>query len=137
MLPAKTGRYWHSSRLVASLALGRQNQSTSGTVKDALTHVHVLLLSDMDTKSLVKIAKALSDPNRLRLLQEISQASQVACAELFEVAPLSQPSMSHHVKALVDAGLVESRKEGRCIHLSVNPEKLQELESFLQILLAK
>ncbi len=88
----------------------------------------------MDTKSLVKIAKALSDPNRLRLLQEISQAPQVACADLFDVAPLSQPSMSHHVKALVDAGLIESRKDGRCVHLSVNSAKLRELENFLQLL---
>lgn len=88
----------------------------------------------MDTKSLVKIAKALSDPNRLRLLQEISQAPQVACADLYEVAPLSQPGMSHHVKALVEAGLVDSRKDGRCVHLSVNAEKLHELETFLQLL---
>ncbi len=88
----------------------------------------------MDTKSLVKIAKALSDPNRLRLLQEISQAPQVACADLFDVAPLSQPSMSHHVKALVEAGLIESRKDGRCVHLSVNLEKVRELECFLQLL---
>jgi ArsR family transcriptional regulator len=91
----------------------------------------------MDTKSLVKIAKALSDSNRLCLLQQIAQAPQVGCAELFDVAPLSQPSMSHHVKALVDAGLVESRKEGRYVHLSVNPEKLKELESFLQLLKVK
>lgn len=91
----------------------------------------------MDTKSLVKIAKALSDPNRLRILQEISQAAQVACADLFDVAPVSQPSMSHHIKALVEAGLVESRKEGRCVHYSVNPEKLRELESFLSLLKAK
>ena len=91
----------------------------------------------MDTKSLVKIAKALSDPNRLRILQEISQAPQVACADLFDVAPVSQPSMSHHVKALVDAGLVESHKAGRCVHLSVNAEKLEELECFLQLLKAK
>jgi ArsR family transcriptional regulator len=91
----------------------------------------------MDTKSLVKIAKALSDPNRLRILQEISQAPQVGCSELFDVAPVSQPSMSHHVKALVEAGLVESHKEGRCVFLSVNTEKLQELESFLQLLKVK
>lgn len=91
----------------------------------------------MDTKSLVKIAKALSDPNRLRILQEISQAPKVGCSELFDVAPVSQPSMSHHVKALVDAGLVESNKEGRCVYLSVNAEKLQELESFLQLLKVK
>ncbi|WP_046246494.1 ArsR/SmtB family transcription factor [Hymenobacter terrenus] len=91
----------------------------------------------MDTKSLVKIAKALSDPNRLRILQEIAQAPQVGCADLFEVAPVSQPSMSHHVKALVDSGLVDSCKEGRCVYLSVNPEKLRELESFLQLLKVK
>jgi ArsR family transcriptional regulator len=91
----------------------------------------------MDTKSLVKIAKALSDPNRLRILQEISQAPKVGCSELFDVAPVSQPSMSHHVKALVDAGLVESNKEGRCVYLSVNAEKLRELESFLQLLKVK
>lgn len=91
----------------------------------------------MDTKSLVKIAKALSDPNRLRILQEIAQAPQVACSELFEVAPVSQPSMSHHVKALVEAGLIESCKEGRNVHLSVNPKKLEELESFLKLLKAK
>ena len=91
----------------------------------------------MDTKSLVKIAKALSDPNRLRILQEISQAAQVGCSELFDVAPVSQPSMSHHVKALVEAGLVESNKQGRCVYLSVNAEKLAELESFLQLLKTK
>jgi ArsR family transcriptional regulator len=91
----------------------------------------------MDTKSLVKIAKALSDPNRLRILQEISQAPQVGCSELFDVAPVSQPSMSHHVKALVESGLVESRKEGRCVYLSVNKERLQELESFLELLKTK
>ncbi len=91
----------------------------------------------MDTKSLVKIAKALSDPNRLRILQEISQSPQVGCSELFDVAPVSQPSMSHHVKALVEAGLVESNKEGRCVFLSVNAEKLKELESFLQLLKVK
>ncbi|MDF7815048.1 metalloregulator ArsR/SmtB family transcription factor [Hymenobacter sp. YC55] len=93
----------------------------------------------MDTKSLVKIAKALSDPNRLRILQEIAQAQapQVGCSELFDVAPVSQPSMSHHVKALVEAGLVESHKEGRCVYLSVNAEKLEELEVFLQLLKTK
>jgi ArsR family transcriptional regulator len=92
----------------------------------------------MDTTSLVKLAKSLSDPNRLRLLQGIAQSSrQVGCAQLFELVPISQPSMSQHVKALVDSGLVESHKEGRCVYLTINSAKLQELESFLQLLKLK
>jgi DNA-binding transcriptional ArsR family regulator len=87
----------------------------------------------MDTASLVKLAKSLSDPNRLRLLQGIARSShQIGCAQLYELVPISQPSMSQHVKALVDSGIVESRKEGRCVYLVINPVKLQELESFLQ-----
>lgn len=88
----------------------------------------------MDTKSLVKLAKSLSDPTRLRMLQEIARAQRIDCANLYAFVPISQPSMSQHVKALVEAGLVDSYKEGRNLFLSINPEKLRELESFLQLL---
>jgi ArsR family transcriptional regulator len=88
----------------------------------------------MDTKSLVKLAKSLSDPTRLRMLQEIARAQRLGCANLYEFVPISQPSMSQHVKALVEAGLVNSCKEGRNMYLTINTEKLQELESFLQLL---
>ncbi|MDB5268205.1 MAG: hypothetical protein JWP58_1245 [Hymenobacter sp.] len=88
----------------------------------------------MDAKSLVKLAKSLSDPHRLRMLQEIARAQRLGCAKLYEFVPISQPCMSHHVKALVDAGLVDSCKEGRNMYLTINAEKLQELESFLQLL---
>jgi ArsR family transcriptional regulator len=88
----------------------------------------------MDTKSLVKIAKSLSDPNRLQILREIAKGTNKGCADLFEFVPISQPSMSQHLKALVDAGLVESHKEGRSMYLAINTEKIQELESYLQSL---
>lgn len=88
----------------------------------------------MDTKSLVKMAKSLSDPHRLRILQEIARGTKMGCADLFEFVPISQPSMSQHLKVLVDAGLVESHKEGRNMYLAVNPAKLQELESYLSLL---
>jgi len=86
----------------------------------------------MDTKSLVKLAKALSDPTRQRLLQEIAKGSNKGCTDLYEVVPISQPSMSQHLKVLVESGLVESHKEGRNMYLAVNAVKLQELEDFLQ-----
>lgn len=88
----------------------------------------------MDTKSLVKLAKSLSDPHRLQILQEIARAQKLRCANLYAFVPISQPSMSQHVKALVDAGLVDSQKEGRHIYLSINPAKLRELNEFLQLL---
>lgn len=88
----------------------------------------------MDTKSLVKLAKSLSDPTRLRLLQEIAKGDTTVCADLFQHVPISQPSMSQHLKALADAGLIESHKEGRNMHMSINVEKLRELEDFLQLL---
>ena len=88
----------------------------------------------MDTKSLVKLAKSLSDPTRLRLLQEIAKGEITVCADLFQNVPISQPSMSQHLKALSQAGLIESHKEGRNMCMSINTEKLKELEDFLQLL---
>jgi ArsR family transcriptional regulator len=88
----------------------------------------------MDTKSLVKLAKSLSDPTRLRLLQEIAKGEIAVCADLFQYVPISQPSMSQHLKALSEAGLIESHKEGRNMCMSINAEKLRELEDFLQLL---
>ena len=88
----------------------------------------------MDTKSLTKMAKSLGDPHRLRILQEIARGTKMGCADLFEFVPISQPSMSQHLKVLVDAGLVESHKEGRNMYLAINPAKLQELENYLQLL---
>jgi ArsR family transcriptional regulator len=88
----------------------------------------------MDSKSLVKLAKSLSDPTRLALLKEIAKGTNKGCADLFEFVPISQPSMSQHLKALSDAGLVESRKEGRNMKVAINEDKLQELEDFLRSL---
>ena len=88
----------------------------------------------MDTKSLVKLTKVLSDPHRQRLVQEIVRGNKMGCADLFQFVPVSQPSMSQHLKLLVDAGLVESHKEGRNMYLAINPAKLKELEDFLQLL---
>jgi ArsR family transcriptional regulator len=88
----------------------------------------------MDIKSLVKLAKSLSDPTRLRLLQEIAKGDIAVCADLFQHVPISQPSMSQHLKALCEAGLIESHKEGRNMCMSINTEKLKELEDFLQLL---
>lgn len=67
----------------------------------------------------------LADPTRLRLLSLIS-ASGEACAACDLVDPLgvSQPTVSHHLKVLREAGLVESEKRGRWVYYRPVPERL-------------
>ncbi len=85
----------------------------------------------MDTKAVEKIAKALSDRNRLLILQKIAQQKCVGCTQMQDIVSLAQPTLSHHVKVLVDAGLVDSQKDGRNLNLYLNKEKVQELIDFL------
>ena len=70
----------------------------------------------------------LADPTRLRLLSLIMSSGE-ACAACDLVEPLgvSQPTVSHHLKALREAGLVESEKRGRWVYYRAVPERLEIL----------
>jgi ArsR family transcriptional regulator len=110
------------------------NDYNKQPVVHTLTNAHVFKIVDMNTKSLTKMAKSLSDPHRLLLLKEIAKGTNRGCADLFEFVPISQPSMSQHLKSLAESGLIVSHKEGRSMRLAINDEKLEELTSFLQSL---
>lgn len=69
--------------------------------------------------SMAKIAKALSDDNRLRILDSLREGEKCAC-ELLEDLRISQPTLSHHMKILCDAGLVCCRRDSRWAHYSTN-----------------
>lgn len=58
-----------------------------------------------------KILKALSDPNRLKIIDILSCGEKCAC-DLLESFNFTQPTLSHHMKVLMECGLVLSRKEG-------------------------
>lgn len=79
-----------------------------------------------------KIAKALADERRLHILRSIRERQNLVCNEIQEVCTLSQPTISHHVKILTDAGLVKAEKEGRFLRLSVNQEVLDAFTKQLQ-----
>ena len=65
-------------------------------------------------KQFEKISKALGDSNRVKILHYISNKGGCGqCSEIQSVVDLAQPSISHHIKILVDAGLIEPEKEGR------------------------
>lgn len=70
-----------------------------------------------------RIAKALSDPRRFALLETIASAEADCCpyAKLCDRFPVSKATISHHLKELVQAGLVESEREGRFVHTRISP----------------
>lgn len=87
-----------------------------------------LLEEPLDSDEAAMLAEwygVLADPTRLRLLSLISSAGE-ACAACDLVDPLgvSQPTVSHHLKVLREAGLVESEKRGRWVYYRPVPERL-------------
>ena len=67
-------------------------------------------LSTVQTQA---IARALADPRRFAILQQIAQKGNTACTHLRECHPISPATMSHHMKELSEAGLIDVEREGR------------------------
>lgn len=76
---------------------------------------------------------ALADPIRLRLLSHIAASgdAEVCACDLVEPSGRSQPTVSHHMKILVDAGLVERDKRGLWVWYRLVPSRLDALRSVL------
>jgi ArsR family transcriptional regulator len=68
------------------------------------------------------IARALADPRRFAILQQIGRQDCTACGSLAEREVLSPATISHHIKELADAGLIDVQREGRCASLSLRRE---------------
>jgi ArsR family transcriptional regulator len=88
-------------------------------------------LSEADAAELARTFAALADPVRLRLLSLIAAADEVCSCELQEPLERSQPTVSHHTKALADAGLIVGEKRGRWVWWRVVPERLDALRGAL------
>lgn len=73
------------------------------------------------------VFKALSDPNRLAIIDMIKTEEKCAC-KLLEALNITQPTLSHHMKTLCDSGLVNSRREGKWMHYSINIELFEEVK---------
>jgi ArsR family transcriptional regulator len=88
-------------------------------------------LADDDAAELAKVFAALGDPVRLRLLSLVAQAGEVCSCDLEDPLGKSQPTISHHTKALADAGLIVGEKRGRWVMWQVVPERLAALRAAL------
>ena len=93
--------------------------------------VLVQALDAEDAEPLAQAFAALADPVRLRLFSLIASSGPVCSCDLIEPLAKSQPTISHHTKALADAGLIVGEKQGRWIWWSVVPGRVEELRTAL------
>jgi ArsR family transcriptional regulator len=77
----------------------------------------------MKEERFLEIARAVSDPTRFAILSRIAKAGDdLACANLTQCMEITPATISHHVKELSAAGLIEGRKEGKFTFYKVNQE---------------
>jgi DNA-binding transcriptional ArsR family regulator len=92
-------------------------------------------LAEPQAVELAAMFKALSDPVRLRLLSLVAShpGGQACVCEISRTFDVSQPTISHHLKALRSAGLLDCERRGTWVYYWVVPAALQQLSSVLSI----
>ncbi len=76
------------------------------------------------------IFKAFCDHNRLRIMEQLQQGEVCAC-KLLSHLNIGQPTLSHHMKILVDSGLVQARKDGKWVHYALSKEGIEHAKERL------
>jgi ArsR family transcriptional regulator, arsenate/arsenite/antimonite-responsive transcriptional repressor len=78
--------------------------------------------------------RALADPARVKIVNLLATSGEPVCACEFEPAlRLSQPTVSHHLKKLTEAGLLEREQRGKWAYFSLQPEAISRLASLVEL----
>ncbi len=91
---------------------------------------------ELNPKKTAVIFKAFCDENRIRILQILKGGEKCAC-RLLEALNITQPTLSHHMKTLLDSGIVNGRKEGKWMYYSISEEGLKKAQEYLDYLKGK
>jgi ArsR family transcriptional regulator len=75
----------------------------------------------------VRLLAALADPTRLEILRELAGSSEVCACDLTDCCAVSQPTVSHHLRVLREAGAVVSERRGSNIYYRVSPDLIERL----------
>jgi DNA-binding transcriptional ArsR family regulator len=88
----------------------------------------------MDNSRIEKVSKALADQTRLTIFEAISHEKQMNCGEIVSLQGVTPATVSHHLKILNEAGLVECHREGQFVYSRSVPKVVQEYtRALLQI----
>ena len=92
-----------------------------------MTNERTKMISNIDA---VLLYKAMSDETRLKILEMLIKEELCAC-HILEVFNITQPTLSYHMKILVECDLVESRKDGNWMRYKLNQVRVRELNQFM------
>ena len=92
------------------------------------------ILSSEEAAATAALFRALADPARVRIVNALATTDQAVCVcELVEPLGLSQPTVSHHLKKLTDAGLLEREQRGKWAYYTLSPEAASTLAPLLDL----
>lgn len=80
----------------------------------------------MNLAQIEKVAKALADKTRLEIYGHIASSPQINCGQIVELRGVTPATVSHHLKVLSEAGLIDCQREGQFVLNAVNPEVLED-----------
>ena len=91
----------------------------------------------MDKEQIERISKALGDETRLMIFADIGNRGRMNCGEIVELQDVTPATVSHHLKILLDAGLIETEKLGQFVYSEVVPKRLEEYYEGLKALVGR
>ena len=111
-----------------------------GTIEERLLPVECCVpvasvgVTDDQAATLATLFKALSDPNRVRIVNLLANSGEPVCVcEFLPELELSQPTVSFHLKKLFDAGLLRREQRGTWAYYSLDPDALQRLSKVFDV----
>lgn len=80
----------------------------------------------MNRKRIGRVSRALADETRLRIFEAISSCEEMNCGQIVSLRGVTPATVSHHLRILMEAGLIECRREGQFVYSKANPKVLAE-----------
>src|SRR5919198_603376 len=107
---------------------------TSLELIDCCRPLGAATLSDEEAEASAALFRVLADPARVKIVNLLATSDGPVCACEFEPAlRLSQPTVSHHLKKLTDAGLLEREQRGRWAYFSLDADAMERLASLIDL----
>ncbi|MFJ1870561.1 helix-turn-helix transcriptional regulator [Streptomyces sp. KS_5] len=116
---------------ISTSEAGPEEAGEAGTCTPSLS---CLLIDREEAERLAAMLKAIADPTRLQLFRLIERAprGEACVCDLTECLGLRQPTVSHHLKLMTEAGLLDRERRGAWVWYSVNPDGLRLLRAILE-----
>lgn len=124
--------------MTSSVPLETRERVASSTVMGCCGPILPLQVGEQEAADLATIFKALANPVRLQILSILNgRAGEVCVCDVEGYFDLSQPTISHHLRVLREAGLVDAEQRGTWIYYAVKPSTLGQIRHFLDGMLTQ